>query len=36
MTHIARDAEFTDTISEIRTMSSVVSGRIRLIRVEGR
>jgi hypothetical protein len=36
MTHIARDAEFTDTIAEIRTMSSVVSGRIRLIRVEGR
>ena len=36
MTHIARDAEFTDTVSELRTMTSVVSGRIRLIRVEGR
>ena len=36
MTHIARDEEFTDTVSELRTMTSVVSGRIRLIRVEGR
>jgi homoserine dehydrogenase len=36
MTHIARDAEFNDTVSEIRTMTSAVSGRIRLIRVEGR
>jgi homoserine dehydrogenase len=36
MTHVARDAEFTDTVSEIRTMTSAVSGRIRLIRVEGR
>jgi homoserine dehydrogenase len=36
MTHIARDAEFTDTVSELRTMTSAVSGRIRLIRVEGR
>ncbi len=36
MTHIARDAEFTDTVSELRTMPSIVSGRIRLIRVEGR
>ncbi|HET7724633.1 MAG TPA: homoserine dehydrogenase [Propionibacteriaceae bacterium] len=36
MTHIARDAEFTDTVSEIRTMTSAVSGRIRVIRVEGR
>ncbi len=36
MTHVARDAEFNDTVSEIRTMTSAVSGRIRLIRVEGR
>ncbi|MBI4899908.1 MAG: homoserine dehydrogenase [Actinobacteria bacterium] len=36
MTHVARDAEFTDTVSEIRTMTSAISGRIRLIRVEGR
>ena len=36
MTHVARDAEFTDTVSELRTMTSAVSGRIRLIRVEGR
>ena len=36
MTHLARDAEFTDTVSELRTMTSSVSGRIRLIRVEGR
>ncbi len=35
MTHVARDAEVTDTAAELKTMTSAVIGRIRLLRVEG-
>jgi homoserine dehydrogenase len=35
MTHAARDGEVQETIQELRTVTSAVSGRIRHIRVEG-
>lgn len=35
MTHVARDADIADTAAELRTMTNVVVGKIRSIRVEG-
>jgi homoserine dehydrogenase len=35
MTHAARDAEVQETLLELRTVTSAVTGRIRHIRVEG-
>ncbi len=35
MTHVARDADIADTAAELKTMSTVVVGKIRSIRVAG-
>ncbi len=35
MTHVARDADIVDTAAELKTMGTVVVGKIRSIRVEG-